>query len=317
MPARVAPELDGDEQAVRSGASRAASASLIVPPTPGSAPPDRFRAVAYEFKLPDLGEGLTEGEVARWLVRGGRGRRGPAARRDPDGQDDRRDPLPRPGRSPASSSRRARSSRSARSSSSSAKGATTARGPFSQTATGRSRHGQGTGAGDVRATPLVRRLAVRSSASSPESVPGTGPQGRVTEADVRAAAPSGDATPGPGSEGRRGRRGGPQADRRAHDPRAPRSARRRRGSRRRDFGGVDLASSCRRCSRPARSALKEFPELNARLEGRTSSTSSATTSAWPSRPKRASSCPSSEAATRPRSTSSPRRSIGSRTAPAR
>jgi len=24
--------------------------------------------VAYEFKLPDLGEGLTEGEVARWLV---------------------------------------------------------------------------------------------------------------------------------------------------------------------------------------------------------------------------------------------------------
>src|SRR3954451_16567028 len=25
-------------------------------------------AVAYEFRLPDLGEGLTEGEVARWLV---------------------------------------------------------------------------------------------------------------------------------------------------------------------------------------------------------------------------------------------------------
>jgi pyruvate dehydrogenase E2 component (dihydrolipoamide acetyltransferase) len=24
--------------------------------------------VAYEFKLPDLGEGLTEGEVSRWLV---------------------------------------------------------------------------------------------------------------------------------------------------------------------------------------------------------------------------------------------------------
>src|SRR3954454_13371399 len=26
------------------------------------------RVVAYEFKLPDLGEGLTEGEIARWLV---------------------------------------------------------------------------------------------------------------------------------------------------------------------------------------------------------------------------------------------------------
>ena len=28
-------------------------------------------AMAYEFKLPDLGEGLTEGEIARWLVQEG------------------------------------------------------------------------------------------------------------------------------------------------------------------------------------------------------------------------------------------------------
>src|SRR5207253_4284591 len=28
----------------------------------------RLRPMAYELKLPDLGEGLTEGEVARWLV---------------------------------------------------------------------------------------------------------------------------------------------------------------------------------------------------------------------------------------------------------
>src|SRR5712691_6584535 len=26
---------------------------------------------SYEFKLPDLGEGLTEGEIARWLVQEG------------------------------------------------------------------------------------------------------------------------------------------------------------------------------------------------------------------------------------------------------
>lgn len=30
--------------------------------------PSSLRPVAYEFRLPDLGEGLTEGEVARWLV---------------------------------------------------------------------------------------------------------------------------------------------------------------------------------------------------------------------------------------------------------
>src|SRR5207244_2637223 len=29
---------------------------------------DKNPAVAYELKLPDLGEGLTEGEIARWLV---------------------------------------------------------------------------------------------------------------------------------------------------------------------------------------------------------------------------------------------------------
>src|SRR3954453_9632026 len=27
--------------------------------------------MAYEFKLPDLGEGLTEGEIGRWLVQEG------------------------------------------------------------------------------------------------------------------------------------------------------------------------------------------------------------------------------------------------------
>ena len=32
------------------------------------APAGRVLVMAYEFKLPDLGEGLTEGEIARWLV---------------------------------------------------------------------------------------------------------------------------------------------------------------------------------------------------------------------------------------------------------
>src|SRR2546430_5148926 len=45
---------------------------------PGSRTPARDSAatvrslgVTYELKLPDLGEGLTEGEIARWLVREG------------------------------------------------------------------------------------------------------------------------------------------------------------------------------------------------------------------------------------------------------
>ena len=42
---------------------------LIVPARRlGRSPAIGSAAVAYEFKLPDLGEGLTEGEVARWLV---------------------------------------------------------------------------------------------------------------------------------------------------------------------------------------------------------------------------------------------------------
>src|SRR4051812_36672621 len=40
-------------------------------PCCGTARSGRNRAVAYEFRLPDLGEGLTEGEIARWLVEEG------------------------------------------------------------------------------------------------------------------------------------------------------------------------------------------------------------------------------------------------------
>ena len=42
---------------------------LLVRPDLGRASPQvASTAVPYEFKLPDLGEGLTEGEIARWLV---------------------------------------------------------------------------------------------------------------------------------------------------------------------------------------------------------------------------------------------------------
>ena len=57
--------------------------------------------MAKEFKFPDVGEGITEGEVVRWVVAGGRrgqGRPGPG--RDRDGQGRRRDAVALRGNGP-------------------------------------------------------------------------------------------------------------------------------------------------------------------------------------------------------------------------
>ena len=69
VPSEIAPELRAMSRRSRSGESTAACACWSSPPDAWvGAAQLAFRAVAYEFKLPDLGEGLTEGEVARWLV---------------------------------------------------------------------------------------------------------------------------------------------------------------------------------------------------------------------------------------------------------
>ena len=66
--ARHGPAPEGASWPYRSGAP-ARPALLSFPQTPGSGGrAGSLGAVPYEFKLPDLGEGLTEGEVARWLV---------------------------------------------------------------------------------------------------------------------------------------------------------------------------------------------------------------------------------------------------------
>jgi pyruvate dehydrogenase E2 component (dihydrolipoamide acetyltransferase) len=71
--------------------------------------------VAYEFKLPDLGEGLTEGEIARWLVTEGQeiGEDDPLVEIQTD-KTTVEIPRPPPARSRGSSSPRARRSRSER-----------------------------------------------------------------------------------------------------------------------------------------------------------------------------------------------------------
>jgi pyruvate dehydrogenase E2 component (dihydrolipoamide acetyltransferase) len=152
--------------------------------------------MAYEFKLPDLGEGLTEGEIARWLVAEGDevGEDQPLVEIQTDkttveipspaagtvsrilvaegdtvpvgtvlvvigGDGDVPADVEQPRAEPAPQREPA------------------ARSPASAPPSG----------GRVRATPLVRRLA-QELGVDPEAVEATGPQGRITEEDVRRAA---------------------------------------------------------------------------------------------------------------------------------
>ena len=158
--------------------------------------------MAYEFKLPDLGEGLTEGEIARWLVAEG----DEIAEDQPlvEVQTDKTTvEIPSPaagkvtsilvgegetvpvgtvlvviggdGAAPASEKPKPQ------------KAAAPATPPP---------------AGDrVRVTPLVRRVAQELGVDL-TTVAGTGPQGRITEDDVRGAA-SGEAPAPAAAEGER------------------------------------------------------------------------------------------------------------------
>src|SRR6202162_2051399 len=118
----------------------------------------------------------------------------------------------------------------------------------------------------VRATPLVRRLAQELNVDL-ATLSGTGQQGRVTEADVRAAATAGGQTPGQVSEGRREPLRGVPRLIAEHMPRAPREVPAVTWVEECDFGNVDLKLLVPTVMKACAEALKEFPELNARLEG--------------------------------------------------
>ena len=165
--------------------------------------------MAYEFKLPDLGEGLTEGEIARWLVSEGQ----EVAEDDPlvEIQTDKTTvevPSPAAGKIARilvaegdivpvgtvlvviGEDGEAEQPRA---------------GPaLQQPAAGAPDPGQTPGPvreGQVRATPLVRRVAQELGVDL-ASLAATGPQGRITEEDVRRAAPAGAGAPA-AKEGRR------------------------------------------------------------------------------------------------------------------
>jgi pyruvate dehydrogenase E2 component (dihydrolipoamide acetyltransferase) len=217
--------------------------------------------VAYEFKLPDLGEGLTEGEIARWLVQEGQD----VAEDDPlvEIQTDKTTvEIPSPaagkvarimvgegevvpvgtvlvviGEDGAAPVEEPKAETPPQRAPAAAKEPETSR---------------------IRATPLVRRLAEELGVDL-AAIEGTGPQGRITEADVRG-------TGGP-AEGRREPLRGVRRLIAEHMTRAHREVPPVTWVEECDFGNVDLKLLVATVLKASAAALEEYPELNARLEG--------------------------------------------------
>jgi pyruvate/2-oxoglutarate dehydrogenase complex dihydrolipoamide acyltransferase (E2) component len=199
--------------------------------------------MAYEFKLPDLGEGLTEGEIARWLVSEGQ----EIAEDDPlvEIQTDKTTvEVPSPAAGVVSRIL-------------AAEGEVVPVGTVIVVIGDGSVEAAEVPTERVHATPLVRRLAQELGVDL-ASVTATGPQGRVTEEDVRAAARP--------REGRRELLRGVRRLIAEHMTRAQ-AIPAVTFVDECDFGAVDLKLLVPTVLRAAALALKEYPELNARLEG--------------------------------------------------
>jgi pyruvate dehydrogenase E2 component (dihydrolipoamide acetyltransferase) len=224
--------------------------------------------MAYEFKLPDLGEGLTEGEVARWLVSEGQ----EVAEDDPlvEVQTDKTTveiPSPASGKvarilvaegdivpvgtvlvviggdgiGPAEPEQpRAEEA----------------------TQTQAAKVVERPASARVRATPLVRRVAEEIGVDL-ASITGTGPQGRITEDDVRAAA---GAPQAPVKEGRREPLRGVRRLIAEHMTKAHAEVPPVTWVEECDFTDLDLKRLVALTLKAVALALQDFPELNARLE---------------------------------------------------
>jgi len=240
--------------------------------------------MAYELKLPDLGEGLTEGEIARWLVAEGQ----EVAEDDPlvEIQTDKTTveiPSPAAGvvtkilagegdvvpvgsvivviGDGASSSEVQAQPRTAEVATRAAGGGR-ASGSEPRTST---RPGA-----NVRATPLVRRIAHELGVDLASVTP-SGSGGRLTEDDVRRAAADRGVAAGAGAPARAG------ADGRRVPLRGVRRLIAEHMTRANeipavtwveecDFTGLDLRLLVPTVLKACAASLQEFPELNARLE---------------------------------------------------
>lgn len=115
--------------------------------------------------------------------------------------------------------------------------------------------------GRVSATPLVRKVAQELGVDL-ATVAGTGPGGRITEDDVRAAAAGGAP-----SEGRREKLRGVRRIIAEHMAHAHAEIPTVTWVEECDFENVDMAVLIATVMKACAEALVEFPELNARLEG--------------------------------------------------
>jgi pyruvate dehydrogenase E2 component (dihydrolipoamide acetyltransferase) len=208
--------------------------------------------MAYEFKLPDLGEGLTEGEVARWLVSEGQD----VAEDDPlvEIQTDKTTveiPSPAAGKVakilvgegevvPVGT-------------------VLVVIGDGAAPAVERPQASTAASQGErVRATPLVRKVAQELGVDL-TGVDGSGPQGRITEDDVRRAAA------GP-ADGRREPLRGVRRLIAEHMTRAHREVPPVTWVEECDFTELDLGLLLPIVLKACAASLQEFPELNSRLE---------------------------------------------------
>jgi pyruvate/2-oxoglutarate dehydrogenase complex dihydrolipoamide acyltransferase (E2) component len=223
--------------------------------------------MAQSFTLPDLGEGLTEGEVARWLVAEGQ----EIAEDDPlvEVQTDKATveiPSPYAGTvlrilvpegevAPVGTALVVIG----------APGESVPEAPAKTTSETVSR-GEPVAAharGRVAATPLVRKIAAELGVDL-AAVSGSGPGGRITEQDVRAAA---DGAPHAAEEGRREPLRGIRRVIAEHMARAHREVPAVTWVEECDFENVAMETLLATVVKACVEALHEYPELNARFDG--------------------------------------------------
>ena len=226
--------------------------------------------MAYEFKLPDLGEGLTEGEIARWLVAEGQ----ELAEDDPlvEIQTDKTTveiPSPAAGTVtkilvgegevvPVGTVLVVIGGDATDSAAPSEPAARRESVPVTQSRSGAE--------GRVQATPIVRRIAEELGVDL-ASLSGTGPNGRITEADVRAVGGDLVLQEHKVQEGRREPVRGVRRQIVEHLTRAHREVPAVTFVEECDFTALDVKQLLPLALKATAASLKEFPELNARLEG--------------------------------------------------